>query len=213
MGGASAKPVSIALRAKAFDTVARQPGPMRALIETYGDALERSRRTGEAVRFVVAVEPRGIPNITPLEPAAPKPEIAGTDDLDRALGAARARGRTRVAEILSGEDMFSAERFADLIGTSRVTVNTKRKNNQVLGLEGAKRGYRFPEWQISHDGKPFAALPELFERLGDGPWAVYRFLVQRHPELNGLTGRDALRRGKAAQALEVAESISRGTFA
>ena len=67
--------------------------------------------------------------------------------------------------------------------------------------------------QVDEDGKPFSALPALFERLGGGPWSVYRFLVQAHPELGGLTGREALRRGKADLALEVAESISQGTFA
>jgi hypothetical protein len=94
-----------------------------------------------------------------------------------------------------------------------VTVNTKRQSNQLLALDGAKRGYRFPAWQVGDDGKPFAALPGLFERLGGGAWAVYRFLVQHHPELEGLTGREALRRGRTASALDVAESISRGTFA
>jgi hypothetical protein len=57
------------------------------------------------------------------------------------------------------------------------------------------------------------ALPALFERVGGGAWAVYRFLVQHHPELDGLTGRETLRRGKSAQALDVAEGIARGTFA
>ena len=214
IGRPATSPVSIALGAKAFATVARQRGPMKVLIETYGDALERSQRTGEAVTFVVAVEPRGRPKITALEPtteAQAIPEEAG--NLDWALEAARGRGRMRVAEILSGTDMLSAEQFAELIGTSRVTVNAKRQSNLVLGLDGAKRGFRFPEWQIGEDGKPFAALSGLFARLGGGPWAVYRFLVQHHPELDGLTGREALRQGKSAQALEVAESIAQGTFA
>jgi hypothetical protein len=50
----------------------------------------------------------------------------------------------------------------------------------------------------------------LFERLGDDAWAVYRFLMQRHPELDGLTGREALDQGKTEQAIEAAESIARG---
>lgn len=207
-------PVSIPVRAKAFEMIALRPGPMKALIETFGNALERSQRTGEPVKFVVAIEPHGRPKITPLEPVPQEQaEAEGTDDLERALEAARARGRVRAAEILGGDDMLSAEQFAELIGTSRVTVNTKRQNKQVLGLDGAKRGFRFPEWQIGDDGKPFEALPALFERLGGGPWAVYRFLVQHHPELDGLTGREALRRGRSAEALEVAESIARGSFA
>lgn len=186
---------------------------MKVLIETYGDALERSQRTGEAVKFVVAVEPRGRPRITALEATGAPAQPVAADDLGQALEAARGRGRMRAAEILSGADMLSAEQFAELIGTSRVTVNAKRQSNLVLGLDGAKRGFRFPDWQIGEDGKPFAGLPGLFERLGGGPWAVYRFLIQHHPELDGLTGREALRRGKSRQALEVAESIAQGTFA
>jgi ribulose kinase len=105
--------------------------------------------------------------------------------------------------------MLSAEKFAELIGTSRVTVNAKRQNHQVLGLEGAKRGFRFPAWQVGEDGKPFSALPELFDHLGGSSWAVYRFLLQHHPELDGLTGREALYQGRMAEVLEVAESVVR----
>jgi hypothetical protein len=105
--------------------------------------------------------------------------------------------------------MLSAEEFAEFIGTSRVTVSAKRRNHQLLALEGAKRGFRFPNWQVGDDGKPFAVLPELFDRLGGDPWAVYRFLVQHHPELDGLTGREALCRGQTAEVIEVAESTVR----
>ena len=40
--------------------------------------------------------------------------------------------------------MLSAEQMARLLGTTRTTVNTKRSNHQLLGLEGAKRGIPFP---------------------------------------------------------------------
>jgi ribosomal protein S15 len=129
--------------------------------------------------------------------------------LQAALRAARDRGQARVAEILDGEDMLSATAFAALLGISRVTINTKRQKHQILGLEGAKRGFRFPRWQIGDDGKPFPGLPALFDRIGGSPWAVYRFLVQHHPELDGLTGGDALRSGRTAEALNVAESVLR----
>ena len=108
--------------------------------------------------------------------------------------------------------MLSADNLARLLGTTRATINTKRQNRQLLGLEGATRGFRFPSWQIGEDGKPFAALPMLFDRLGDSPWAVYRFLVQSHPELDGETGRDALRKGRTADVIEAAESVAE-TFA
>jgi hypothetical protein len=183
------------------------------LIKTYGAALERSRRTGLPVRVTIDVEPQGASKITVGDPETVLVRPAAGTRLDRALATARERGRHRVAEILSGPDMLSADQFADLIGVSRVTVNSKRQAHQVLGLQGAKRGYRFPEWQVGEDGKPYGALPELFRRLGDSPWSVYRFLVQHHPELDGLTGREALRRGRTEAVLRAAETVSRGDFA
>jgi hypothetical protein len=213
-GGTSKKvEVKIRLRSKTLKTLASQKGPMKALIETYGEAVEKSRLLGKSVRFVGRIGPGITPNFRLLETSSPQEGEVATnehdDDLESALAAARERGQTRVAEILNGPDMLTAEEFAHLIGTSRVTVNTKRQNHQVLGLQGARRGFRFPKWQISEDGKPFSALPALFDRLGGSPWAVYRFLVQHHPELEGLTGREALSRGLATEALEVAESVVR----
>lgn len=125
-----------------------------------------------------------------------------------ALAAARDRGRLRAAEILAGDEMLSVDAFAKMLGSTRVTVNTKRQSGQILGLDGAKRGFRFPVWQLDAEGKPYAELAALHERLG-GPWAVYRFLVQPHGELGGLTGREALQRGKGRAALNIAESVGR----
>ena len=117
----------------------------------------------------------------------------------------------RAGVVLAGEDMLSAEAFAELLGTSRVTVNAKRQAGQLLGLEGAKRGYRFPAWQLDGDGRPYAELPGLLETLRV-PWTVYRFLVQRQGALDGLTGREALERGKGADVLAAAEGVARGDF-
>lgn len=212
-GSHHGKGVEIRLKSKTWKTVARQRDQMENLIETYGAAVAKSRRLGKSVSFVVRIGACGEPNFHPLEDESPLEAESATDgseeELQAALAAARERGQRRVADILSGPDMLSAEEFADLIGTSRVTVNAKRQNHQVLGLEGAKRGFRFPKWQIGEDGKPFSALPGLFDRLGGSSWAVYRFLVQHHPELDGLTGREALSRGRTAEALEVAESVVR----
>jgi hypothetical protein len=205
--------VEIRLKSNTLKTLATQRGQMKDLIETYGAAVEKSRRLRKSVSFVVRIGAGGEPDFRPLEDGSPQEAERTTSgsegELQAALGAARERGQARVADILSGIDMLSAEEFADLIGTSRVTVNAKRQSHQVLGLEGAKRGFRFPKWQIGEDGKSFSALPELFDRLGGSSWAVYRFLVQHHPELDGLTGREALSGGHTAEALEVAESVVR----
>jgi hypothetical protein len=212
-GSRKGKAVEIRLKSKTWKTLARQREQMEDLIETYGAAVEKTRRLRKPVSFVVRISVGGEPNFRPLEDDSPQEANAKRDgsegDLQSALAAARERGQARVADILSGAEMLSAEEFADLIGTSRMTVNAKRQNHQLLGLEGAKRGFRFPKWQIGEDGKPFSALPELFDRLGGSSWTVYRFLVQHHPELDGLTGREALSRGRTATALEAAESVVR----
>lgn len=191
-----------------------KPKRVQALLQEYGQAISKSRTAGRPVSFRVDVDPEGEMVVTPVETAvaespAPADEETALDaELEQALAAARSRGRLKAAEILGGDDMLNADDFARLVGTTRVTVNAKRQNGQVLGLDGAKRGFRFPEWQLDADGKPYAALPTLHEKLG-GAWAVYRFLVQPHAELDGLTGRKALERGRDHEALEVAESVGR----
>jgi DNA-binding transcriptional regulator YiaG len=157
----------------------------------------------------VEIEPRGAAKIMSTGLREMMEAQKSKRDLDAALHAARSRGRAKVAEILRRNDMLSADKFAALIGVSRMTVNAKWQQRQVLGLDGAKRGIRFPAWQIGEDGKPFSVLPELFDRLGGSPWEVYRFLVQHHPELGGLTGCEALRRGQTDEVVDAAESVAR----
>jgi hypothetical protein len=196
----------------ASKVLTNNPKHMKALLEGYGDAIAKSSTTGRRVSFRVDVDPEGSTIMTPVEEKAPAAEpikaTAKVPELQAALAAARDRGRLRAAEILASEDMLSADAFAEMLGTTRMTVNTKRQSGQVLGLDGAKRGFRFPVWQLNADGKPYAELAELHERLG-GPWAVYRFLVQPHGELGGLTGREVLDRGKFKAALEASESVGR----
>jgi hypothetical protein len=184
-----------------------------AVEKAYVKAHELSRRTGKLVGLMVGISPDGVEKITLIEqpsgPAVSVPLAAGNSELDSALAAARRRGASRVAEILAGRDMLSADEFAERLGTTRATITAWRHKHQVLGLEGATRGFRFPEWQVGEDGKPFRVLPEIFDRLGGDAWAVYRFLVQRHPELGGIAGKDALRRGLGDQVVEAAESVAR----
>lgn len=185
----------------------------KSLSKNYAKVLEKGRHLGRPVSVRFKVVFGRSPKITSVivEEAKPAPGKIGDDKLQRALAAARERGQHRVAEILSSSDMLSAEAFASLLRTTRTTINSKRKRHQVLALEGATRGFRFPQWQIGQDGKPFSALPQLFEQFGNDSWAVYRFLVQHHPELNGLTGRQALQQGMTSKAIEAAESVARNT--
>lgn len=192
----------------------------KVLLERYQEAIARSRKIGHRVSFRVEVDPAaGAQTITPVEEQPIASDLFPLEDtgkpdaeLEAALAQARQRGRKRVAEIVAGEEMLSADAFAKLLGTSRVTVNAKRQSGQVLGIDGAKRGYRFPDWQLDKYGRPFAALPALHDTLGNSAWAVYRFLVSHHGALDGRTGLRALQQGDDALVLAVAEGMARGDF-
>jgi hypothetical protein len=133
----------------------------------------------------------------------------GNRTIERALADARTRGHQLAAQILSSEDMLSADAFASRLGVTRTSINTWRKSGRVLALSGARRGFRYPAWQISPEGRPFDALQGLFSTLGGSAWAVYRFLIQHHSELEGRTGLEALERGQDDKALGAAESVAR----
>jgi hypothetical protein len=108
--------------------------------------------------------------------------------------------------------MLSADAFADEIGATRETVHKKRRRHEVLGLEGAKRGVRFPKWQVGKNGELLPGLPQLFEILGEHPWSIYRFLLGEHDALDGRTALQALQAGKVEDVLAAADASTRGAF-
>lgn len=199
----------IALGPRALSDILSHKSGATGLLESYSKAIRKAKRFGRPVRITALVDPdRDVADVA-VEPV----QEQRTDGLDAALAEARARGATRAAEILNGPDMLTADEFAAAIGASRETIHQKRKRREVLGLEGAKRGVRFPEWQVSADGGLLPGLPRLFQVLGDRPWAVYRFLLQHHPELDGKTALDALRAGRIDAVIATAENIFEGVFA
>ncbi|MDJ0391150.1 hypothetical protein QMO56_23850 [Roseomonas sp. E05] len=153
-----------------------------------------------ASRFRIVRLPQRAPVAPPdsAEAAELPPEAARA-----ALQRAYARGAEAAAGLLAGPDMLSSDALAARLHLSREAVHQKRRRGELLGLEGAKRGVRFPAWQLDADGRPLAALPALHAVLGE-PWAVFRFLRQRHPELGLRTGLEAAsdpRQAAAAVAL------------
>ncbi|GGK29912.1 hypothetical protein [Salinarimonas ramus] len=193
------------MRAEPSDLVI-DPDATLAQITTHLAGLSRS--TGRSQAFEVTVAPAGTVSVR-LRPADDEPSGSIEDALSRALD----RGRTFAGRTLDAEDMLSADELARRLDVSRETVNVWRQRRRLLALEGARRGYRYPSWQIGSDGRPWPALPQLFEILGDEPWTVHRFLVQPHGALGGRTGREALDADLGAEALRAARSMAAGDFA
>ncbi len=146
---------------------------------------------------------------------APPPAAAGDPDgtLTEALAAARGRGTAVKEALLADPDMLNTAAMAELLGMSEEGVRLKRKRHEILGLESAKRGIRYPAWQVLEGRQLLPALPRLFAMLGDDPWRLFRFLQQHHSELGGARALDSLRQGRVEGVLAAAENTATGAFA
>lgn len=133
--------------------------------------------------------------------------------LAQALDAARARGAMLQEELLADSEMLTTAGMAARLGMSEEGIRLKRKRHEILGLEFAKRGIRYPSWQLLPDRQLLPALPRLFAMLGDDSWRLFRFLQQHHSELGGERAVEALRRGRIEAVLAAAENAASGAFA
>ena len=80
------------------------------------------------------------------------------------------------------------------VGMSEEGARLKRKRHEILGLESAKRGIRYPAWQVLENRQLLPALPNLLAMLG------------------GDRALDALRHGKVDGVLAAAENTTTGVF-
>lgn len=192
-----------------YSRIAKKKAALTKVIANYADTAARAKKTGKTLIVAYRVSPNGKIEIVRTA-AAEKP--TASSPLDGAIARAKGRGAAKIADILKGGDMLTAETFGDLIGTSHTTVNAKRTRHELLGLAGATRGFRYPRWQLTTDHMPLPGLAQLFEALGDQPWTVYRFLRTAHAELGGATALDALKAGQVEAVLGVASNQAAGDF-
>jgi hypothetical protein len=146
-----------------------------------------------------------------------KPRAAPARDQEKALtdamAAARDRGAAMKERLLADPDMLTTAAMAELLGMSEEGVRLKRNRHEILGLVSAKRGIRYPAWQVLEGRRLLPALPRLFAVLGDDPWRLFRFLQQHHSELGGARALDSLRDGLVEGVLAAAENTATGAFA
>lgn len=141
-------------------------------------------------------------------------DLPGADAaLAEAIRAARSRGDALKEELLADPEMLNTAALAERLGMSEEGIRLKRKRHEILGLEFAKRGIRYPGWQVLPDRQLLPALPHLFAVLGSDSWRLFRFLQQRHAELGGQRALEALRRGRVEAVLTAAENVASGAFA
>lgn len=158
-----------------------------------------------------------LPNDVLLDAAAPAAEtvLKGVPSprLRGALARGLERGEMQAARILTGAGMLDPATMAERLGITRQTVHNWGKSGKLLALSSARRGVRYPDWQLDQTGQPLNGLKELADALGAGGWTLYRFLMQTHPELGGIRGLDALKQNRLDDLLGVAAGIGAGSFA
>lgn len=104
---------------------------------------------------------------------------------------------------LGAADMISTDEAAQLVQTTRVTINAWIAKGRAIGLTQTKRGFRMPRWQF--EPSVWAALPKLSAALGTAEgWALLSFLESPHGGLNGITPRQAIEQGQMDKVIRIA---------
>jgi hypothetical protein len=107
---------------------------------------------------------------------------------------------------------LSSDEIAKRLNTNRETIKQWRAAGRLLGVEGAKRGVRYPVAQVGKNLAPLEGIKEVLEAMGGDAWEAWRFLAGEIDELEGKTGFDVLRSGGMDDLLEVIEARSHGSF-
>jgi len=116
-----------------------------------------------------------------------------------------------VAKLVTAPGMLTSDEMAQRLDVSRETINQWQKAGKIIAVSGAKRGLRFPAWQIGSRGKPYAAIEAILQALDGDHWAAWRFLDGFVAEL-GQVGHAALAAGREHELLEVLTARSHGAF-
>lgn len=104
---------------------------------------------------------------------------------------------------LVAADMISTDEAAQLVGTTRVTINAWIAKGRAVGLTQIKRGFRLPCWQF--EPSMWDALPKLSVALGTTEgWTLLSFLESPHGALDGRSPRQAIEQGQADRVIAIA---------
>ena len=104
---------------------------------------------------------------------------------------------------LAAADMISTDEAAQLVDTTRVTINAWIAKGRAVGLTQTKRGLRMPRWQF--EPLMWDALARLSAALGTTEgWALLSFLESPHGALDGRSPRQAIEQGQADRVIDIA---------
>lgn len=132
-------------------------------------------------------------------------------DNSRAISTARRAGKSIKVEILSRDDMLTAEAAAHRIGKTRQSINNQRIAGKIIGLSFGDERFRYPEWQF-HDNVYGRPLTKVLSALEEEPsWEKWRFFVSTNGMLSGRAPADAMMSGDIPleRIIRAAEAFAR----
>jgi hypothetical protein len=134
----------------------------------------------------------------------PQPEYLSADDTSRLL-ANSIEWRVRR---LAAPDMLSTDETAELLKTTRVTINNWVKDRRCIAVEGPTRGRKLPRWQFAPS--VLEHLPEVLAALGEDAsgWMQLLYFETPSPALGARSPLQALEQGEAERVVRLAASHS-----
>jgi hypothetical protein len=145
----------------------------------------------------------------PVTPSNAPPPSKVASEIVEMVSEAKAKA---VSDLLRQPDMLSSAEFAAKLDVSRQQLNEWRKIGKVLAIEGEKRGFRYPAWQLDKDGMVFRGVVEVLAAFDGRHLAAYRFLTSPLETLNGKAPLTSLGKRERGRMLELVQSVQRGNF-
>jgi hypothetical protein len=100
-------------------------------------------------------------------------------------------------------ETVSAADLAKALDITPTAVGDRREKGELLAIEGSKRGYKYPRWQM--EPQLWKTLPPVLKLLqGEDPWDVLAFLQGQYPALGGRTPLELLREGDKKVVMDFA---------
>lgn len=140
--------------------------------------------------------------------ALEQPEAIKSLAEDDPFAAARLRGVRERERLLSEEGgTWTAEQVARHLRLTRQTVNLRRKQGTLLGLDAGRHGFRYPAWQFARTGT-IRGLDETLTALKQlDPWMQQAFMLGKNARLKDKRAIDVVRDGDVSAVVKAAAAF------
>ena len=139
----------------------------------------------------------------------PPPAGSPADHVDEAEARERLARRTRSVVVA---DTMSSDEVAGLLGLKgRASVLQRLRDKRLIGIEGERRGVRFPRRQFDSDGQVRAGVPDVRALFPDG-FSTWLWLSTGSSSFDGDTPLSRLEAGQVDAVVAAATGERQGDF-